>query len=242
MSVNFEGHPRTKDKIDMARKSIPVTLSILLIGGFALVGHAGVAQAASQTVTQDCMSNVTIPIALAIGETLTINTDPSGYCSNAGTFAGSGIAPQGVGIAKYGATGTENTLPYNFGTSAFTYGTRIIYTATAEGSIRIQMENDVTMSELTYYDITVTAASGGGTDPSSDTRALNSGLCAVLQQVGLPADGCESVQDSQLNWSGVPFGGWSISWAEWVNGGKGGAVCTRTLTYSSATGAWLVKV
>ncbi len=31
------------------------------------------------------------------------------------------------------------------------------------------------------------------------------------------------------HYPGAPFGGWSKSWAEWINDGKGGAVCTREL-------------
>lgn len=213
-----------------------VAVTAVAAGVLAVAGHTGVAHAATQTVTQDCMSNVTIPVALEVGETLTINTDPSGYCSNAGTFTGSGVAPQGVGVAKYGATGTENTLPYNSGTATFAYGTRIIYTATAAGSIRIQMENDVTMNELTYYDITVTAASrSGGTD---SPPAPESGPNDLLQQVGKPAGGCASIQDSALNWAGVASDGWGESWAQWVNDGRGGSVCTRTLTYAS--GGWRI--
>ncbi len=32
--------------------------------------------------------------------------------------------------------------------------------------------------------------------------------------------------------------GWSESWETWMNGGTGGAVCTRTLACSTSQGAW----
>jgi hypothetical protein len=216
-----------------------IVATTVTAGALVFVGQAGVAHATSQTVSQDCMSNVIIPVSLEVGETLTINTDPSGYCSNAGTFTGSGVAPQGVGVAKYGATGTENTLPYNSGTAAFPYGTRIIYTATTEGSIRIQMENDLTMTELTYFDITVTAASHSGGTDSTPSPAV--GPSDVLQQVGMPTGGCIAVSDPALNWANVPPGGWGESWGQWANGGLGGSVCTRTLTYSTENAAWRVR-
>lgn len=212
-------------------------VTVMAAGTLTVAGSTGVAHAASQSVTQDCMSNITISVTLEVGDTLTINTDPSGFCSNAGTSTGFGALPQGVGVATYGATGTEANLPYNAGTAAFSYGTRIIYSATAVGSIRIQMENDVTMSEITYYDITVTAAGGHGS--TGPTRLSELPLGDALQQVGVPTDGCGSVMDATLNWAGVPSGGWSESWAAWANAGLGGKVCTRSLTHAST--GWRVS-
>lgn len=51
-----------------------------------------------------------------------------------------------------------------------------------------------------------------------------------LQQVALPASGsCDDIPPESGHWHGTPFGGWSQSWAQWVNNGSGGAVCTRTV-------------
>ena len=64
---------------------------------------------------------------------------------------------------------------------------------------------------------------------------------AVLQQVGSPADGqCTSVSDPTLNWGGAGAGGWGRSWAQWMNDGRGGSVCTRTLAYSHGAGHYVV--
>jgi hypothetical protein len=63
----------------------------------------------------------------------------------------------------------------------------------------------------------------------------------VLQQVGRPAAGCSSFSDPSLNWAGVEAGGWSESWAMWVNGGSGGPVCTRTLSFSVNLNRWIVR-
>lgn len=63
----------------------------------------------------------------------------------------------------------------------------------------------------------------------------------VLQQVKAAGDdGCSSVDDAALNIGGAGAGGWGRSWAQWVNDGRGGAVCTRTLTYSSDAGHYVV--
>lgn len=63
----------------------------------------------------------------------------------------------------------------------------------------------------------------------------------VLQQFGMPTSGtCDAAAPIVLNWGGAGSGGWGNSWAEWMNGGRGGAVCTRTLVYSNALGHWIV--
>lgn len=57
----------------------------------------------------------------------------------------------------------------------------------------------------------------------------------IMQQFGKPAQvSCNVAQTEGLNWAGVPSGGWSESWAEWFNGGRGGAVCTLTLSFSNS--------
>jgi len=64
---------------------------------------------------------------------------------------------------------------------------------------------------------------------------------SILQQVGQPPSGrCTEVTSDEHNWGGVGHGGWSESWAQWMNSGNGGAVCTRTLVYSSNLGTWTV--
>jgi len=63
----------------------------------------------------------------------------------------------------------------------------------------------------------------------------------VMQQFGMPASGtCDAAAPIVLNWGGAGSGGWGNSWAEWMNGGRGGAVCTRTLVYSNDLGHWIV--
>lgn len=64
----------------------------------------------------------------------------------------------------------------------------------------------------------------------------------VVQQFGKPAVGtCDEAASESLNWGGAASGAWGESWAQWMNGGLGGAVCTRTLEYSSVLGAWVAR-
>lgn len=49
-----------------------------------------------------------------------------------------------------------------------------------------------------------------------------------LQQVGVPPSGdCADVSPDVGHYRGYPLGGWSKSWAYWINDGRGGPVCTR---------------
>lgn len=85
--------------------------------------------------------------------------------------------------------------------------------------------------------LSVGTAGGGGAGGGSA-----SGVPApVIQEFGLPvAVTCDASASKDLNWAGVASGGWAVSWGQWMNGGKGGAVCTRTLVYSTAQAKWTV--
>lgn len=86
----------------------------------------------------------------------------------------------------------------------------------------------------------VNIGSGGGGSSSNSQSPVEP--APVVQQFGRPASGtCASAASESLNWSGVASGGWGDSWAQWMNGGNGGAVCTRTLTYSTAQSRWVVR-
>jgi len=64
---------------------------------------------------------------------------------------------------------------------------------------------------------------------------------AHIQQFGLPdSQTCQEAAPEDLNWSGVGSGGWGKSWAQWMNDGLGGEVCTRMLVYSNAQGRWVL--
>lgn len=85
----------------------------------------------------------------------------------------------------------------------------------------------------------VLGGSGGGGASSSSSGS--SAPSPIVQQFGKPMPGtCADGASESLNWSGVASGGWGESWAQWVNGGNGGAVCTRTLVYSTAQGRWII--
>jgi hypothetical protein len=62
----------------------------------------------------------------------------------------------------------------------------------------------------------------------------------VQQFRKLAAGTCDAEAPKDLDWAGVAGGGWGESWAQWMNDGMGGEVCTRTLPYSPR-GMWIVE-
>lgn len=91
----------------------------------------------------------------------------------------------------------------------------------------LQVGATISTIEKYYADIYYAITWGGQFAPEEGTPIPD-----VIQQVGLPGSGsCDAVDDEALNWAGVKGGGWEKSWAEWVDNGQGGAVCTRTLHY-----------
>lgn len=85
--------------------------------------------------------------------------------------------------------------------------------------------------------VAATSPSGGG----GTSAAVGSAPAPVVQQFGKPIFGtCDDAAPSTLNWANVSSGGWGESWSQWMNGGTGGSVCTRTLVYSTAAARWVV--
>ena len=103
-----------------------------------------------------------------------------------------------------------------------------LFTISGPGTITFTAYGDTSVLTPLELSITVTVIPGDGPPD-------------VLQQVGAPRSGtCVDVADANLNWSGAPSGGWTMSWAQWVNNGSGGAVCTRSL-YWLTSGRWGVR-
>lgn len=129
--------------------------------------------------------------------------------------------------------GTQNQT-YWAGASVETYPGGVA-TSLPAGTYRILTNNGPAVD--TSLVVTITANPGG----SSSSSTADSGPAPVVQQFGRPASGtCADAAPAGLNWGGLSSGGWGESWAQWMNGGTGGSVCTRTLQYSGSRGAWVV--
>lgn len=187
----------------------------------ASVVSAGSAQAASQAVTHNCTSLAAdTPISLTVGDTLTIS---SSSCTDVWFRSGVGSVEANGGPVSVG-TSVPVTPPVT-----------TVYTATASGSANLMVYVlGASPSVRATFLITVTDAAASGDGGLSGPRP-------IVQQFGKPALGsCDEVAVDSLNWPGAPSGGWGNSWAQWMNDGLGGEVCSRTLTFSNSISAWTV--
>ena len=82
----------------------------------------------------------------------------------------------------------------------------------------------------------------GGSGGSGCSDSSGSAPAPILQEFGMPTtSSCDDNQPANLNWANVSSGGWGQSWSQWMNGGTGGFVCTRTLVYSTNLDHWIVS-
>ncbi len=178
------------------------------------------AAASPSTVTVTCSGSGSGPYSLALSAS-TVVLDPGD------SFTLTNNAGGGLNLTlPSGSTASTSVTPL-----ASTASTTI--TSTSSGSIRIQGDS---ASGNCRFSTVFLDVSGG-----SDTSTSASGPAPVVQQFGKPTSGsCDAAAPETLNWSGVASGGWGESWAEWMNSGNGGAVCSRTLVYSDSLGAWTV--
>jgi hypothetical protein len=177
------------------------------------------------------------PAAQAASTAVTIGCASPNLTLSSNNF---GAAPTDTIVVTNSSGGVLNVGSLNGVTSSaignFDNGTQRIFTivSASGGSINFTQPT----APCANNTIVLTFVAGGG-GSSSDT--LDSTPPPVLQQFGKPTtDTCDAAATEMLNIGGAESGGWSESWAEWMNGGLGGAVCTRMLVYSNALGHWVV--
>ena len=141
-----------------------------------------------------------------------------------------------VGLARTAISGASGPGSVSaagpFSTGTFTVS------GTSGGSFTLQQDPS---GACANQSITISFTGGGGGGGGGGGAESSSAPAPIVQQFGMPASGtCDAAASAELNWAGVASGGWSISWAEWMNGGRGGVVCTRTLSYDTRTAAWAV--
>ena len=188
------------------------------VGIVVLVVQGGSPASAATTVTVD-NAGVASPI-VASGTQVTITNN---YTS---TIV--------IGSTDLSVGGTSCAMPSS-PTCDITVGSSVTFdiaVGTSNSYVGFYVSGN-TLNSATLY---VYYSSGSRSSAGSGT----SGPPQVLQQIGVQSAGCVSVVRPDLDWSGIASGGWSQSWAQWMNNGLGGEVCTRTIVYDAATSGWSV--
>jgi hypothetical protein len=196
-----------------AAKAVLATTALIIAG----IGVASPAHAADVTVTGSNAVPTVSPSSISVSSGSTFTVLNSG--SDELAIYATGFTPATIDVAGSACVGVSPCT--------VAIGATVIFTVTAVGTVGVGGG-------------TFTLVAGGGGGSSSSTTS-GSAPAPVVQQFGMPATGtCDEAQPEGLNWSGVTNGGWGISWAQWMNGGTGGAVCTRTLIYSTDQSKWVV--
>ena len=204
--------------------SISVVLTIV-----GLVSASTSASASSGTTVSACPSS-TVTVTGATSPYV-VTVAGGSTCARLSWNDPSGGGGLGVTVTDGTTTFIEGASPASFSGSSITVTTT---NPTARVSLNFRDSNNLNPARV---DVTFGGSSSGG----SSSAAQSVGPAPIVQQFGMPATGtCDAAQPEGLDWSGVARGGWGVSWAQWMHGGNGGAVCTRTLVYSTAQAKWIV--
>ena len=183
----------------------------------ASVGTAAPASAVTATTTITCDGSSNLVASTSLVDISSFDTLAVVNSATGGDLLRT-ATPSGV----TGAFTVANNATQNYTTAAG------LLTFTSQGGACV---NDT---------VTVTLYSGGGSSGGGSSGS-GSTPAPLVQEFGKPAfETCDAAAPVTLNWGGVTSGGWGESWAQWMNGGLGGAVCTRTLVYSTSQSRWVV--
>jgi len=201
------------------RRALSVLVAGGLVAGALVLASAPARAAALGTVTYNGTSISPTTLNGQVGDTFTF------------TWTGRGSA--------------QGSIRNGTGTVSFAGRSCTVISSVPEYPMNEGMSHTVTITQpgqiefwtTAFVGTITTGTSSGGS--SSSSSSSSSAPAPVVQQFGKPASGtCEDAAPATLNWGGASSGGWSESWAQWMNGGRGGAVCTRSLVYSSSSGRW----
>jgi len=211
--------------------------ALALVANLALVGSATLGLAS--------------PAAAAALGTLTVTAPGSVLTASQSTYTSISVGDTLIIDNQSGHNldiASSNAFTFNFSLGATNCGSTPCSISTGgQGTLTVtQLNSGVTgtldlqivISGPQHAYVTFVGVGGGG---SSSSSSSGPGPAPVVQEFGKPSsDTCDAAQPEGLNWAGVSSGGWSESWAQWMNGGTGGFVCTRTLVYSNNLSHWVV--
>ena len=203
--------PSNRERTDVMRP-ISIAGAPAALAALALSLPSSAQAAALGTITWNGTSLSQTTLTADVGDTFVVSSS-----SNVGIQARGPVSSGGTSCATPNVACTVS-----LGGGSKTY--------TVTGSGNVLWDNGGTVATLTITSGGGNSSSGSGSSPAP-----------VVQEFGKPASGtCDAAQPAGLDWAGVPSGGWANSWSQWMNGGSGGFVCTRTLVYSTTQVKWVL--
>lgn len=185
-------------------------ISLWLAALFVGILHAPGALAATLTWTFDCgAGGSTTTLTVSPGDVIDLTPVLNPVTCNAVTVNPALATGSGVPLVRGSLLDTFYTV--NAGQPAGFYASAIDAEATG-----------------THFFLDLVYVTASASTSSAGTESVPEPL---LQQVGIPAQGCGDVDDSALAYGTGLTGGWAPSWSRWINGGTGGPVCSRTLVF-----------
>lgn len=213
--------------------AMTLALTALLAGPGALVIGVAPANAAATP------SSITVSACNALTPTATVSTASVAWTSGSDTLSVTNqcsTSGNSMALSIWTVASGASRLVAPFVSNGATATTSALGTDVTAIRIFEQLGGSPGALLATITASSPSSGSGGGT--SSDSTSVPA---PVVQQFGRPASGtCDAAQPRGLDWAGVASGGWSESWSEWMNGGQGGFVCSRTLAYRTSTASWMV--
>lgn len=195
------------------RRTLGAVAALGLAGGGALAVAAPASAATTYTV-EPCQNGT---YTVLDGDTVRFVYSPQDWTNGCGGGV-SGVTM----VDKFAGDGGNHCEVWRFGPS----GSIAITDPVRSTLLSITTAGTATLGGA----VSVSWAPCGGDEPPAGEPII------VHQSVGLPTSGsCSAIADPALGGDTGLEGGWTRSWEEWPNDGKGGAVCTRTLVND---GSW----
>ncbi|HEY7822433.1 MAG TPA: hypothetical protein VIG24_06360 [Acidimicrobiia bacterium] len=214
----------------IARRTLTALASTAL-AGLGVAGLATSAQADTTVTFSGGLTNISnewiggsFTPSQVVGPTVTIHVTATGLLNN------------DIWVQADGAlTKTDGTVCEDFGVCEVVAG---------GAAVTFNVVASATNASISLYEVEGWPISGtfSVTYAAQRSGATGAAPAPLIQQIGVPESGtCDEAASDNLNWSGVASGGWGESWAQWINDGDGGFVCTRTLVYNTSQAAWEVE-
>lgn len=190
------------------------------------------AHATTYTGTFDCSTHPGTTLNADAGDT--INFTSLTNCGNiqitTAKFSSATVSNGGGAVTPFTSLGSSYWQSFGITSVSITIASGVT------GSFSISGSATASTPPTSVVTISIGGGGGGGGSASSSSTPA-----PVIQEFGRPQTGtCDAAQPAGLDWAGVTSGGWANSWSQWMNGGTGGFVCTRTLVYNTAQSKWVV--